>query len=318
MRDGLHHLVDKIRMAELPDADVDGDAQMAALRPMCPLRELGTGRLKHPASDRNDERRFFRGRDEIVGPDPAALRMIPTQQRFDACHAAIHADLRLVVDQELVFSPGLAQIRRESCIGGDQRLHLRVEKAHCVAARVLGLVHREIGLLEQFADAARRLAEQRDADAAGTVVQVTWKHVRLAQRGQDPVADDACRGRRLQWLETGIFDQDHELVAAQPRHRVALGDARTQPLGHLLQQHVALLVPERVVEDLEVVQVNEHQGALARPLLVGQGKVQPVQQELAIRQLGERVVEGQVLDLLLCAFAFADVASDSHPVRELA
>ena len=46
--------------------------------------------------------------------------------------------------------------------------------------------------------------------------------------------------------------------------------------------------------------------------------MQPVQQELPVGQLRERVVERQVLDLLLGRLALGDVAADRHPVRELA
>ena len=122
----------------------------------------------------------------------------------------------------------------------------------------------------------------------------------------------------LQRLVAGVLQQDHELVAAQPRHGVAPGHAGAQALGDLLQQLVALLVAQRVVEHLEVVQVDEHQRAFARPVIVGQRLVQPVQQQLAVGQLGQRIVEGQVLDLFLGRLALGDVAAHRHPMRELA
>ena len=219
---------------------------------------------------------------------------------------------------ELGLAPGLAQVGRQRGVGADHRLHLRIEEADRVAPRALGLVHGQVGLLEQLAHHAVALAEQRHADAAGGVVQVARQHVGLAQRGQDAFGHRARAGRRVQRLFAAVFQQDHELVSAQAGDRVALGHAGAQALGHQLQQQVALLVTQRVVEHLEVVQVDEHQRAFARARRVGQRRVQPVHEQLAVGQLGEGVVEGQVLDLLFGQLALGDVAAHRHPVGELA
>ncbi len=56
----------------------------------------------------------------------------------------------------------------------------------------------------------------------------------------------------------------------------------------------------------------------ARSGRIGQRGVQPVHQQLAVGQLGQRVVEGQVLDLLFGELALGDVAADRHPVGQLA
>ena len=54
--------------------------------------------------------------------------------------------------------------------------------------------------------------------------------------------------------------QDAELVAAEPRDHVLLSERRAQALGHLLQQAVAGVVAERVVDLLEVIEVDQHHG----------------------------------------------------------
>ena len=55
------------------------------------------------------------------------------------------------------------------------------------------------------------------------------------------------------------FERDDEFVAAQPRERVAFADAVLHPVGHFLQQQIADLVAERVVDVLEPVEVDEQQ-----------------------------------------------------------
>ena len=50
---------------------------------------------------------------------------------------------------------------------------------------------------------------------------------------------------------------DHrEFVAAQPRDVIGIADATPDPPGHGLQQFVADMVPERIVDALEFVDVD--------------------------------------------------------------
>ena len=55
-----------------------------------------------------------------------------------------------------------------------------------------------------------------------------------------------------------LGEDDRELVAAEARHRVVVADAVAQPLRHLQQQLVAGGVAERVVDGLEVIEIDEH------------------------------------------------------------
>ena len=50
---------------------------------------------------------------------------------------------------------------------------------------------------------------------------------------------------------------EHEFIAAQPRDRVALAHGLHQPLRDRLQQLVAGVVTERIVDPLEVVEVEK-------------------------------------------------------------
>ena len=101
-------------------------------------------------------------------------------------------------------------------------------------------------------------------------------------------------------------DEQRELVAAEARDRVALADVLLDPLGDLAQQLVADRVAERVVDDLEAVEVEEEDGQpLVVPVGLGHGERQAVVEEQAVGQVRQRVVEGEVLDLLLGALALA-------------
>src|SRR5262249_5810968 len=83
----------------------------------------------------------------------------------------------------------------------------------------------------------------------------------------------------------GLLQDDNEFVAAEPRHRVAGAQRATQPVRHLHQQHVAGLAAERVVDDLEAVEIDEQQREFARMALRGlDGMAQQAVEHLAVGQ----------------------------------
>lgn len=86
--------------------------------------------------------------------------------------------------------------------------------------------------------------------------------------------------------------QDRELVPTEPRDGVAGAHRGLEPLGDLDQEPIARAVPERVVDDLEAVEVEEEDRQ--RQLAVRaslQGDRQPIHEERPVRQPGEPVVQ---------------------------
>ena len=111
---------------------------------------------------------------------------------------------------------------------------------------------------------------------------------RRAQVGADPVGDPAG--------VVGVDDRvedDPELVAAEARDGVARSERADQPLTDGDQQAVADGVPDALVDDLEPVQVEEHDRDRRGGPGVGrrQGVTDPVGQQLAVREAGDRVVQ---------------------------
>ena len=99
---------------------------------------------------------------------------------------------------------------------------------------------------------------------------------------------------------------DDELVATEPGEHVAFAQHRAQPLGHDLQQLVADLVPEAVVDRLELVEVDEQHGDVV-DLGVAEPVVQQVHQIRPVRQPGQLVVARRVAQLLGGAALLGDV-----------
>jgi hypothetical protein len=107
-------------------------------------------------------------------------------------------------------------------------------------------------------------------------------------------------------LRVGLAQQQHELVAAQPRHRVLPAHLALQAARQLDQHRVARAVPERVVDGLEVVEVEEHQRQRrAVAVRAVQRHAAAVLQQRPVRQPGQGVVVRQVLDARLAVLLFA-------------
>ena len=88
-----------------------------------------------------------------------------------------------------------------------------------------------------------------------------------------------------------------------------------QPAGHLDEDPVAGAVAERVVDDLEVVEVEEQDGR-ARPaaLAAGEGALDVVAEQDPVRQAGQRIVERVVAELRLEDLAVGRV--DEQALRD--
>ena len=131
------------------------------------------------------------------------------------------------------------------------------------------------------------------------------------------VAEDERLGQHLEdpprglvgFDRLGLLDDDRELVAAQARDGVAGAGRRAQPFRDGDEQPVALGVAETVVDGLEVVEVEVQHGG--RPPAAdgsGQGVTEAVEEERAVRQTGQHVVERLVAELLLEGLSLGDVA----------
>ena len=100
---------------------------------------------------------------------------------------------------------------------------------------------------------------------------------------------------------------DGELVAAHAGDGVGLAHQRAQPIGHQLQQLVAGRMAQRVVDVLEVVEVEQVGGHDLAALDARQRLLQALVEQHAVGQAGQRVVQRHVRDLGLRAALLGDV-----------
>src|SRR5262249_10886789 len=186
------------------------------------------------------------------------------------------------------------------------------EEAVGAAAVGLGAVHRKIRVLDQLFEIGAVLRRQCDADRS-----VGRQMMAEALEGLAYRVADSRHGIQyvVDTLDGGLGHG--ELGAAEPRDQVAFADAAAQPRRDGLQQFVADMVAERVIDALELVDVDIEQGELlaARDLL--QLALHLFVEQHAVGQVGERVVMGEMRDLLVGVAAFGDVVDDVDDVADV-
>src|ERR1019366_1573001 len=192
--------------------------------------------------------------------------MIPAYQRLDADDfAREYFYLRLVVKFELLAFERLAQVMLE-------RKPLRRGLAHGVmieeeAAATLRLrvVHGDVRILEQCVDIVAVARIQNDADRRRNKYLVRAQNDRLREHRQQA----SRRSRRILLAGDAVEEHD-EFVAAMAAHvsfhRLSMrrhGDivrtkATHEPLRDDTKKVVANRVSQRIVDALELVEVEEH------------------------------------------------------------
>ena len=190
-----------------------------------------------------------------------------------------------------------------------------LERADAIAAGALGFVERDVGLFEHLLDAAclimsaptPTLMRHRDGRSAARQRQ-------MSVRG-DQLPESFAGGERA------LGDSLREQQRQTPRRRSGrqISDVRLcfcKTSGHRLDDFVAGLVAEGVVDRLEKVDVH-HQycqrppvALEPRPFDLGKDQKMP-----AIVQAGQAVEAGEALERGRVIRQFADVAVGSEDVR---
>ncbi len=292
------HLVNEGALAELAGTDIDRQRQ-----PVAGLRQAQHGQaglFQGPLAQLQDQARLLRHGDEHGRRHVAAAGQRPAHQHFRPHGAAVVVHLGLGVHGQ----PAGRQRGRQVALQVQPALHLGLHgglvEGDAVAAAGLGAVHGGVGLAQQVLRVLAALRQQRDADAGRAAVALAADLERGADGVPDLVGHRLRRqGGRLQ-RRRQLRQHDDKFVAADARHGVGLAHQRLQAFGHGPQQHVAGAVAAGVVDELEAVQVDEHDGAVAgRARAGGQQLVDAVDQQAPVGQARQHVIEGQPVEVVV-------------------
>ena len=274
----LGHVAHHVLLPELTHRHVHRHPQ---LRPaVCvPARELGAGRVQDPFTNRHNQAGFFRDRDKLHRRHRAAV-ILPSQQRLDTEHVAVEAGHdRLVVQRKLITLDRAAQLFLQRQTRVNPGCHVVRIELIVVFALFLGAVHGNIGVLEQAADVVVVQRIDGDAEAGGDKQLASHYQKRLREQMQDfpRRARDVVDMRH-------VHEDQSKFVAAQTRHGVTLAHHRQQARGHQLEQQVAGIVAQAVVDVLEFIQIQKrHADQPLAPVRVRHGLPQTIMEQEAIR-----------------------------------
>ena len=260
----------------------------------CQAAELPARFLEYPASERQDQAGLLGNRDELRWRHKAALGMIPPHQRLqsdDPSGGKLH--LRLVVCLDLAAVERAAQLIRD----GHAPLEIAVEivavEADAIAPILLGAVERQIGLRHHRVRPCDIGGIARDPDAGGDACLAAFDQIGSGDDGSDLDRKRAGRGQIR-----GVGLQQRELVAAQPRHQILLAHRPLDARRHLAKQHVAQRMTERVVDVLEMVEIEIEHGEWRRAAGgIRKGLLEPRHESPAIGHPRQRVGLRELGDL---------------------
>ena len=242
-------------LLQLLRRDVDRDAE-SGWPDLLPLRVLLTRRAQHPLAHLANLSGLLRQREELIRREQPELRVQPAQQRLCTDDAlASQIELWLVEEPELAGRGCAAEARLQHHAAYHRLVHLLAVELEAIAPALLGLVHRRVGLLDQVFRLAAVGGEGRDPDAGRHEDVVLAQGHRVAEYVQDLAGD--LRGMKL---VVQVGEQHPELIAAQPGGRVALAQNRREVIGDAAQQPVAGRMAQRVVHELEAVEVDVEDG----------------------------------------------------------
>ena len=147
---------------------------------------------------------------------------------------------------------------------------------------MLRAVHGGVGLPQKLFRRAISIGGKGDADA----------RQRDDISAREPDRDRDCRpepfGHVGRLASSGQVLREHdELIAAEPGHGVRRANRPAQPATDLDEQLVAVLVAERVVDELEAVEVEvEDPDGLSAPVEPRQGVAETVLEQDSVGQSG--------------------------------
>ncbi len=182
--------------------------------------------------------------------------MPPAQQRFQPDDAAgSEFNLRLVMELELA-----ALDRSTQFVGDDHAFpHLAIEigavKPDAIAAVLLGAIEREIGLNHHRVRPDRFRLVIRYADADRDMNFIAGDHVGLREDGRNLIGERARCACII-----GIGLQNRKLVPTDPGDDIVLANAGNGAGRDLPQQRIANGVAERVVDVLEMIEIEIKHG----------------------------------------------------------
>ncbi len=252
-----------------------------------PFAALAERFVEDPLGHRLDQAGALGLGDETIGVEESVGGMLPADERFGSRDPhRIHRRLGLVVQYELVARHRVAEVPEQGQMVrgiGVQPARVHGHPGPCA----LRDVHGDVGSLEQQIRAPPVVRPHGDP-ATGLDPEVQPVDVEgLFERGHDPPGDSlGVLGR------PHVGEEEAEFVSAEAGQGVALAEDAAHTGADFGEQQVAVTVAHRVVDVLEVIEVEQQDRAGAS---IGFGLLEGLRRALVevrlVRESGEGVVQ---------------------------
>jgi len=200
---------------------------------------------------------------------------MPAQKRSQLLISWLQIHQGLIIELELVSPERLAQVELHGVARLGARIHLGLENAHGTRCSLL-----RPGWPSRF---FQELFGSLPYSARRKFRLVTSTRMLCPSSSQGLVIASRTRRASVAGSGTTWCDLKHaEFVAAQSRDHIRIPEAIPQAAGHQAQELVAGGASERVVDVLEVVDIDMKNGESLIPPQPRQGSIEPVAKQGAI------------------------------------
>ena len=240
----------------------------------------GSG-FKNPAANTIDQAGLFGDRDKS-SRRYHLIANLPAQQRFRPHHLAVgHVKLRLIMQLEIHGLHRSAQLHLKRHGFLNLGFHIRLKYPVSVAAFMFGLIHGHIRITNQFTGILTHLGIINDSNT-GPHIQLLPENLERLRQGLNQLLGHPHR-RLLRILTVN----DHrKFVTTQPAQNIGITNTLSDSYCHFLQKFIAGIVPQRVVNLFEAIQIHKQQRkTLPAVITVGYGVIQRRAKQVAVTQL---------------------------------
>ena len=185
--------------------------------------------------------------------------------------------------------------------------HLRLVKPKAPPPPLLDLVHGGVGLLDELVQCASVLWEQRQSDTA-----LDGEAHAVQRKGAQHHFKQATR-HLLGHLGIAAVQVHGELVSPNAAKHVALAQAGLKPGCDFLQHAITELMPQRIIDELEAVQIHEQDRKTGvRGPRSANGCLHTLRQEQSVGQPRQGVAVGQFVNSLLCCVLLGQITHETN------
>ncbi len=300
-------------MEELAARHVDADEErVLALKDAMPARALADAALEHIGPDFARQSRRFRHALEFRQGEAAELGVVPVDEGFHAHQALVgNAHDRLVEHADLAALDGMLEVRAHHSAFVALGAHFRLEQLDAVRARALGAVHRALGFAQKLLGGRLLAVIHRDADAARQHDVAAADLHRRAQGAAHPF------GQHGDVTRLGVGgEQDGELQRVHAGERVLLAEMAREAARDGEQDAVIRGEIGRAALVFQGVDLDEEDGGLQFLFLgADERDLEPVEEQLAVRQAREAVLDRVLQQAFLRAARPRDVAHETDAAQ---